>query len=82
MVEGEPKTYKEAMSSIYAPFWKEAISNDEYSSIIQNKTWVLSNLPPKNKLIGCKWVFKKKLNPDGSIDKCKARLVAKGFTQK
>jgi hypothetical protein len=27
-------------------------------------------------------VFKKKLKPDGTIDKYKARLVAKGYTQK
>jgi hypothetical protein len=26
------------------------------------------------------WVFKKKLRPDGTIDKYKARLVAKGHT--
>jgi hypothetical protein len=34
------------------------------------------------KPIGYKWVFKKKLRPDGTIEKYKARLVAKGFTQK
>jgi hypothetical protein len=27
-------------------------------------------------------VFKKKLRPDGTVDKYKARLVAKGYTQK
>jgi hypothetical protein len=27
-------------------------------------------------------VFKKKLKPDGTIEKYKARLVAKGYTQK
>jgi hypothetical protein len=27
-------------------------------------------------------VFKKKLRPDGAIDKYKARLVSKGYTQK
>jgi hypothetical protein len=32
--------------------------------------------------MGCKWIFKKKLKPDGAVDKYKARLVAKGFTQK
>ena len=32
--------------------------------------------------MGCKWVFKKKLRPDGTIEKYKARLVAKGYTQK
>ena len=37
---------------------------------------------PHCKSIGCKWVLKKKLKPDGTIDKYKARLVAKGFKQK
>jgi hypothetical protein len=32
--------------------------------------------------VGCKWVFKKKLRPDGTIEKYKARLVAKGYTQR
>ena len=34
------------------------------------------------KPVGYKWVFKKKLRPDGTIEKYKARLVAKGYTQK
>ena len=34
------------------------------------------------KLIGCKWIFKRKLKSDGSIDKYKAKLVAKGYRQK
>jgi hypothetical protein len=32
--------------------------------------------------VGCKWVFKKKLRSDGTIDKYKEMLVAKGYTQK
>jgi predicted HD phosphohydrolase len=32
--------------------------------------------------VGCKWVLKKKLRPDGTIEKYKARLVAKGYTQR
>ena len=38
-------------------------------------------LRSNKKTIGCKWVFKVKENPDGSILKHKARLVAKGFLQ-
>ena len=36
----------------------------------------------KHRSLGCKWVLRKKLKPDGTIDKFKARLVAKGFKQK
>jgi predicted ATPase len=32
--------------------------------------------------MGCKWVFKKKLRQDGTIEKYKASLVTKGYTQK
>ena len=50
-------------------------------SLISNKTWKLVDLPRGCKTIGCKWVLRKKLKLDGSIDKYKARLVAKGFKQ-
>lgn len=33
-------------------------------------------------MVGCKWVFRIKRKPDGSIDKFKARLVTKGFHQR
>jgi Reverse transcriptase (RNA-dependent DNA polymerase) len=32
-------------------------------------------------VIGVKWVFKKKMNPQGDIEKYKMRLVAKGYIQ-
>ena len=50
-------------------------------SIMSNNTWILSDLPPGCKSIGCRWIFRKKLKSDGTLDKYKARLVAKGFTQ-
>ena len=47
-----------------------------------NHTWELVDLPPGAKTIGFKWIFKRKLKQDGSIEKYKARLVAKGFKQR
>ncbi|XP_070675674.1 uncharacterized protein [Malus domestica] len=79
--ENEPRTFKEAMSSSEAPLWKEAIKS-EMESIMENNTWELVDLPPGSKPIGHKWIFKKKLKADGTIDKFKARLVAKGYRQK
>ncbi|GJS55540.1 retrovirus-related pol polyprotein from transposon TNT 1-94 [Tanacetum coccineum] len=60
---------------------KEAI-NDEMDSIMGNNTWVLADLPPGCKPLGCKWIFKRKLKVDGTIEKLKARLVIQGFKQK
>lgn len=69
------------MSSHDAVFWKEAI-DDEMHSIITNQTWVLVDLSQGYKPIGCKWVFRRKLRSDGTIEKFKARLVAKGCGEK
>jgi hypothetical protein len=51
-------------------------------SILSNGTWELVDRPYGCKPPGCKWVFKKKLRPDDTINKYKARLVAKGYTEK
>ena len=64
-----------------AGYWKEA-ARSEMDSILANGTWEITDRPYGCKLVGCKWVFKKKLRPDGTIEKYKARLVAKGYTQK
>ena len=69
------------MTSRDSSFWKKAI-NDEMDSLLSNGTWVLVDLPPSCKPIGCKWVFRRKYKTDGSLQTSKARLVAKGFRQK
>ena len=48
---------------------------------MKNGTWSLCDLPVGKKAIGCKWVFKLKRKPDGSVDRYKVRLVAKGYAQ-
>ncbi|GJZ09105.1 pol polyprotein [Tanacetum coccineum] len=61
--------------------WKEAIKS-EIDSILQNHMWELVDLPPGCKPLGYKWIFKKKMKADGTIDKYKARLVIKGYRQR
>ena len=80
LVDDDPRSYKEAMTSSDAPLWIEAI-NSEIESIMYNHTYEIVDLPPSAKTIGCEWIIKRKLNPYGSIEKYKARLVAKGFKQ-
>ena len=43
---------------------------------------MLTPLPPSKRPIGCKWIYRVKLNPNGTIERYKARLVAKGYTQR
>ncbi|GJV72168.1 zinc finger, CCHC-type containing protein, partial [Tanacetum coccineum] len=60
---------------------KEEI-NDKTDFIMGNNTWVLADLPPGCKPLGYKWIFKRKLKVDSTIEKFKARLVIQGFRQK
>lgn len=76
----EPTTYEEAVSGPQATHWVDA-ANEEYQSLIENKTWELVPLPSGRKPVSCKWVFKVKSKADGTIDRYKARLVARGFSQ-
>lgn len=43
----------------------------------ENHIWELVNLTKGKNVMGCKWVYAVKVNPDGSV----ARLVAKGYAQ-
>ncbi|KAK2427993.1 hypothetical protein QL285_026537 [Trifolium repens] len=52
-IEEDPRTYDEAVKSRDSVFWKEAI-DEEIGSIMENNTWVLSDLPLGCKPLGCK----------------------------
>lgn len=77
-----PKTYKEAVGDPqFGTLWQRAIE-DELTALAGNGTWEEA-VPPKGvNIVTSKWVFKPKLNTDGSLEKAKARLVARGFTQR
>ncbi|CAN1159985.1 Uncharacterized mitochondrial protein AtMg00820, partial [Linum perenne] len=73
LMEEDPKTYEEAMNSPEVSFWKDAIQS-ELDSIKSNHTWDLVDLPKGSRAKGCKWIFKKKLRTDGSVERFKARV--------
>lgn len=73
----EATSHAEAQDSLA---WRRAMEA-EMEMINKNKTQQLVESPKDRKVIGVKWVFKTKLNPDGSICKHKARLVMKGYAQ-
>ncbi|RVW91617.1 Retrovirus-related Pol polyprotein from transposon TNT 1-94 [Vitis vinifera] len=54
---------------------------EELKMIEKNQTWELVDRPKHKKAIGVKWVYKTKINLNGSVNKYKARLVIKGYAQ-
>ena len=76
----EPLTYTEAMDRPNSNDWLEAMKS-EMQSMYDNQVWDLVDPPKGVKLIGNKWVFKRKIDMDGNLTVYKARLVAKGFKQ-
>lgn len=77
----DPVTVGEALGGTDAGRWKEAMEA-EHQSLIDNKTWILVDLPAQRKAIANKWVFKRKLGANGMVVRYKARLVVKGCSQR
>lgn len=75
-----PKSVAEALSSQYVRNWQDSMQT-EMDALRKNETWDMVDLPPKQKAIASKWVFRIKRNKDGEIERFKSRLVAKGCGQ-
>lgn len=73
----EPSNIRQALQHLH---WRQAIS-EEFDALIRNGTWTLVPPPSGHNIVECKWLFRIKRNPDGTISRYKARLVAKGYTQ-
>ncbi|KAJ9683081.1 hypothetical protein PVL29_018886 [Vitis rotundifolia] len=76
----EPHLINQHPMAVKDPNWVLAMEK-EFSTLQRNNTWHLVPLPSNSNIIGCKWVYKLKYKPDGTVDRYKARLVAQGFTQ-
>ncbi|KZV56298.1 hypothetical protein F511_00295 [Dorcoceras hygrometricum] len=80
--EVEPLSYEEAVSSRDKVHWIEAMKQ-EMDSLRKKGTWTLVDRPNKQRLVGCKWVYKRKQGiPGVELPRYKARLVAKGYSQR
>jgi hypothetical protein len=65
----------------HSPNWRNAMI-EEMTSIEENDTKSLVDLPPGHKAIGVKWEFKVKRDEHGVVSKHKERLMVKGYTQR
>lgn len=75
--EFEPSFFHQA---VHIPHWKQAM-DEEIAAMERTRTWSLMPFPHGHHAIGCKWVYRIKYNPDGSVNRYKACLVAKGYNQ-
>ncbi|EOY16728.1 Uncharacterized protein TCM_035607 [Theobroma cacao] len=73
----KPTSFMEAVSDSK---WKNAM-DAEMSMIIKKGTWTSIDRPVEKNVIGVKWIYKTKLNLNGSINKHKARLVVQRYAQ-
>jgi hypothetical protein len=80
--EGDPTTFNEAIDCHDRESWVNAMM-EEMESLEKNSVWELVPKPKDRKIVGCKWVFRKKEGiHENEAPKFKARLVAKGYSQK
>ena len=71
ITDDDPRTVREVVDSEDGNLWKRAME-EEMASLNKNEAWDLVELPTIRKPIGSKWVFKKKLNAEGKVEKYKA----------
>ncbi|KAL9240833.1 hypothetical protein vseg_015010 [Gypsophila vaccaria] len=73
----EPVKFRDAVKD---EKWVKAM-NKELEAFEVNDTWDVTALPSGTRAIGCKWLYKLKYQPDGSLERHKARLVIQGYKQ-
>ena len=76
----EPASYVKALSSPESSHWISAME-EEIASQEANESWEVVDRPSGVRLLDTKWVYKFKLNDDGTINRYKARLVIRGYLQ-
>lgn len=74
----EPENFTEAQKDS-----KRIVAMKQVLNMIKekNQTWELASRLKHKNVIGVKWVFRTKINADGSINKHKARLAEKRYAQ-
>jgi hypothetical protein len=60
IIDDDPRTVREVVDSEDGKLWKKVMV-EEMASLDKNEAWDLVDLSAGRKLVGSKWVFKKKL---------------------
>ncbi|KAD5962053.1 hypothetical protein E3N88_13526 [Mikania micrantha] len=71
---------KSTIAALQNPDWNKAML-DEFQALIDNKTWKLVPRMPNMNIVRSMWIFRHKLNSNGTLDRYKARLVCDGRSQ-
>lgn len=73
----EPQSHTATLAD---PNWT-FVMNEEFLTLLSQNTLTLIQCQSGVNVLGCKWMFTKKLKSDGSLAHYKARLVAQGYKQ-
>lgn len=77
----EPGCFHDAKNDKDWEKWNGGMS-EEMQSLWKNATWDIVDRPKDQKVISCRWLYKKKPGiPGVEPERFKARLVARGFSQ-
>jgi hypothetical protein len=68
ITDDDPKTVREEVNSEDSKLWKKAMV-EEMDALDKNEAWDIFELPVGRKSIGRKWLFKKKFNAQGKVEK-------------
>jgi hypothetical protein len=81
----EPTRFEEVQPEVCAEHerWKNAM-DDEITSMVKFGVYrrVLKSDTNGRQLLGCRWVYKRKVGKDGAVTRYRARLVAQGYLQR
>ncbi|KAD3338662.1 hypothetical protein E3N88_34183 [Mikania micrantha] len=68
------------LDALRNPDWNKAMT-DEFQALLENNTWELVPRNNQMNVVRSMWIFKHKLNSNGSLERYKARLVCDGSSQ-
>ena len=63
----DPSSVAEDKSTPDEIKWEKAMER-EIESFHSNEVWELVELPPNWKVVGSKWIFKRKVDADGAVE--------------